>query len=102
MKVITKYVNIEDKEFYLITDTHEGRKYYGTIPYENTDNGVLIREMNGAEMCISFESIAEALDNRKKDIIMKDIISKFESQGMDRMEAVMAMIETPEYQALYN
>lgn len=102
MKVITKCVNIESKEFYLISNTHEGKKYYGTIPYENTKNGVLIKEMNGIQMCISFNSPAEAIDNRKKDIVMNRILDRLEATGMNRMEAVTAMFETAEYKALYN
>ena len=101
MKVITKYVNIEGREFYLITDEHNGEKYYGTIPYENTREGVLIKGMNGAQMCISFKSPAEALDNRKKDIVMNRILDRLEKTGLSRMDAVIAMIDDPEYQALY-
>lgn len=101
MKVLTKHVVIEEKEFYLISDVHEDQKYYGTIPYENTKDGVLIKGMNGAQMCISFNSIPEALENRRRDILLNRILDKYESSGLSRQEAVYAMLEDPEYHALY-
>lgn len=101
MKVITKYVNIESKEFYLVSDfTNDGRKYYATIPYENTRDGV-IKGMNGAQMCISFNSPAEAIENRIKDIKLNRLLDKYIAKGLDRKSAVMAMIEDPDYQAIY-
>lgn len=102
MKVLTKVVDIDNQEFVLIADTHDGRKYYGTIPYSELDeSGRMKRALNGAQMCISFNSPAEAIDNRKRDIVMKRIVERFEAQGLDRMSAVMAMVETEEYKALY-
>lgn len=102
MKVLTQRVTIEDKKFVLISDEHDGRKYYGTIPYTELDeSGRMKRELNGAGICLSFNNPAEAIDNRKKDIVMRRIISRFEAQGLTLMEATIAMIDTEEYKALY-
>ena len=70
MEVLTKYVNIENEEFVLISDKREdGVEYYGTIPYSELDEkGRMKRTLNGFEMCISFKSIAEALDRRYDEI----------------------------------
>ena len=103
MKIVTRSVIIENKEFYLVSDhTDDGKKYYATIPYENTRDGVLIKGMNGLEMCISFEGPAEAIVNRKKSIVMNRIVDRLMGNGLDRMGAVIAMIDDPEYKALYN
>ena len=77
MKVLTKNVLIEDEEFVLITDEFKGRKYYGTIPYSEVENGRLKRRLNGFDMCICFESIGEAIEDRRKDILFK----KFKNEG---------------------
>lgn len=68
MKVLTEYVLIEDEEFFLITDEFKGRKYYGTIPSSEVENGRLKRKLNGLDMCASFESIGEAIEHRRKII----------------------------------
>ena len=72
MKVLTKYVVIGNQEFVLIKDEHEGQTYYGTIPYSDIDSkGCLARKLNGFDMCISFESVAEAIDLRQNRIIIQ-------------------------------
>jgi len=77
MKVLTKNVLIEDEEFVLITDEHEGRKFYGTIPYSELENGKIKRELNGFELCIDWVNTTNALENRRKDILFK----RFKNEG---------------------
>lgn len=77
MKVLTKNVLIEGEEFFLISDIHEGQKYYGTIPYSEVENGRLKRQLNGFEMCISFEGIPQAIERREKHIL----IERFKKEG---------------------
>ena len=70
MKVLTRCVNIENEEFVLISNKREdGVEYFGTIPYtEINEKGCMKRELNGFEMCISFESIGQALERRYDEI----------------------------------
>lgn len=78
MKVLTKNVLIEGEEFVLITDEHEGRNYYGTIPYSELNNeGKMKRPLNGFEMCISFKGIPQAIERREKHIL----IERFKKEG---------------------
>lgn len=68
MKVITKYVNIENEEFALIYDEQQGRKFYGTIPYTELDErGCMKRALNGFQMCIA-DTPAEAITLREQSI----------------------------------
>lgn len=77
MKVLTKNVLIEGEEFFLISDIHEGKKFYGTIPYKEVENGRMKRQLNGFEMCISFEGIPQAIERREKHIL----IERFKKEG---------------------
>lgn len=102
MRVLTKSVLIENQEFVLVTNEHEGRTYFATIPYEALDeNGCMKREMNGGEMCISFENAGGAINNRKKQVVMTRLLEGFKSEGMEEMDAFKAMIQCEEYKALY-
>ena len=92
MKVITKYVNIENEEFYLIKDSHEGKTYYGTINYKDVDeNGKLKRQLNGFQMCIA-DTVEEALARRERDIKTSKEIERLISLGMDREEAIIQAV----------
>lgn len=71
MKVLTKNVNIENKEFVLVQGSnakyHNKREnndtFYGLIPYDEIDeNGRMKRTLNGFEMGIA-DSISEAIEN---------------------------------------
>ncbi len=89
MKVLTKVVMIEDEEFALITDKHEGCTYYGTIPYSETDeNGRLKRALNGFDMCVSFVSIADALKERTNRIK----VQRYEAAGHTKAEVMMFVV----------
>lgn len=102
MKVLTKRVNFEGQEFVLIKDTQNGKTFYGTIPYTELDSeGRMKRTLNGIQMRISFENPAEALNNRRIAVAEDRILEGFKQQGMDLMEAIEAMVQTAEYQALY-
>lgn len=102
MKVLTKCVIFEGQEFVLIQNSHEGRTYYGTIPRTELDeSGRMKRELNGVQMLISWESPADALNNRRRGVAMSRIIEGFKAQGMDIYEAMKAMIQTEEYASLY-
>lgn len=92
MKVITKHVNIENEEFYLIKNSHEGKAYYGTINYKEVDeNGKLKRQLNGFDMCIA-DTVGEALERRETDIKIKKEISRLMSLGINRKEAIMQAV----------
>ena len=102
MKVLTRCVIFEDQKFALIKDQHEGRTFYGTIPYTELDeNGRMKRELNGVQMRISWESPADALNNRRIDVAMSRILDGFKAQGMDIYQAMAAMVQTEEYAKLY-
>lgn len=71
MKVLTKNVNIENKEFVLVQSSdskyHNKREnnntFYGLIPYDEIDEqGRMKRALNGFEMGIA-DSISEAIEN---------------------------------------
>ena len=103
MKVLTKCVIFEDQKFFLIEDQHEGRRYWGTIPYSFVgSDGRMVKEINGVQMRMSFESPADALENRRKDVVMSRLLSGFKAQGLDLYEAMAAMMECEEYQQLYS
>lgn len=103
MKVLTKCVVFEGQEFALIKSEHEGKPFWGTIPYTELDSrGCMKRTLNGAEMRISFENAAEALENRRRDVVMSRLLDGFKAQGMDDIEAFMALAKCAEYKALYN
>ena len=87
MKVVTKYVNIENEEFVLIKDNApDGRAFYGTIPYSELDeNGRMKRGMNGFEMCISFLNVADAIRNRTNDIKAE----RYKAKGHTKAEVMM-------------
>ena len=88
MKVITKLVRIENEEFYLISDyAPDGELYYGTIPYTATKNGVLIKALNGFQMCIS-DTAGGALDRRQRDIITNRKIDQYIAEGYSRENAI--------------
>lgn len=102
MKVITKCVMIEDQKFFLIEDQHEGRKFWGTIPYSEVgSDGRLLRVLNGIQMRISWEGAGDALNNRRIDVALGRMLEGFKAQGMDIYEAMAAMVATDEYKALY-
>lgn len=90
MKVITKCVNIENEEFVLILDEHEGRKYFGTIPYTELDeNGKMKRALNGFEIAISFKSIADAIERRKENIKIERLVNAYMKEGLTREQAAI-------------
>ena len=102
MKVLTKCVIFEDQKFFLIEDQHEGRRYWGTIPYSFVgSDGRMVKEINGVQMRMSFESAGDALENRRKDVVMGRLLDGFKAQGMDSYEAMQAMMNCEEYQQLY-
>lgn len=86
MKVLTKYVNLMGEEFVLISDSSEGKTFFGTIPYSELDSeGRMKRTLNGFEMCISFNSVAEALENRNNQIK----VDRFKAEGFSKAEVLM-------------
>ena len=102
MKVLTKCVIFEGQEFVLIQNSHEGRTYYGTIPYTELDeSGRMKRELNGVQIQISWESPADAMNNRRRDVAMSRILEGYKAQGMDIYQAMAAMVQTEEYARLY-
>lgn len=75
MKVLTKKVTIENEDFVLFQDEHEGKIYYGTIPYSELDEqGRMKRRLDGLEMCINFESIERAITDRKTQTVLHNFI----------------------------
>ena len=103
MKVLTKCVVFEDQKFFLIEDQHEGRRYWGTIPYSFVgSDGRMIKAINGIEMRMSFESPADALNNRRKDIVMTRLLKGFREMGLSEYDSMVAMMECEEYQQLYS
>lgn len=79
MKIVTKSVNIEKQEFVLVSDTHNGKTWFGTIPYSELDSsGRMKRELNGFQMRISFKSAPDALMLRHADILTERFIPEFE------------------------
>lgn len=102
MKVLCRDVIFEDQHFVLVREYHEGRPYWGTIPFSELDcDGRMKRELNGVQMRISFESAGDALNNRRIDVALGRLLDGFKAQGMDMMEAMAAMIQTEEYANLY-
>lgn len=93
MKVITKSVVIRNREFVLIEDTQNGHHFFGTIPYEELDeNGRMKRALNGFQMCIGYNNIAEAL-KRREDAIK---IDEWQAQNpnateIDRINFIMSI-----------
>ncbi len=101
MKVITRCYMTEGQKFVLISDVQNGRRFYGTIPYTNLDNeGRMIRPMNGVEMRISFESAADAMQNRTQDIILDRVIKRYQSTGMSFDDALLAALKDEVYRAV--
>ena len=89
MKVVTKCVTIENEKFYLIKDkAPDGATYYGTIPYNEVENGVLKRVLNGFDMSIG-ATIGEALARREKDIKILKAVTEYMAQGLSRQDAVL-------------
>lgn len=79
MKVLTKNVNIENKEFVLVQSSdakyHNKREnnntFYGLIPYDEIDEqGRMKRALNGFEMGIA-DSISEAIENVRDNVKIK-------------------------------
>lgn len=103
MKVLTKCVSFENQEFVLIKDiSPKGEVYYGTIPFTEIDErGHLKRVLNGFDMEISFNSISEALDNRRRSVVIKRLMEPFLSKGMDITEVFEELQKIDEYNALY-
>lgn len=67
MKLVTKKIIIENKDFALISDIHpiNNKIYYGTISYDDIDENMRIkRSLNGFDMCVA-DSIDEAINFRK-------------------------------------
>lgn len=86
MKVITKLVELENEKFVLIKDEQNGRKFYGTIPYSELDErGCLKRPLNGFEMCVSFLNIADAIEQRNKQIL----VDRYKAKGHTKAEVMM-------------
>ena len=76
MKVLTKNVNIENKEFVLVQSSdakyHNKREnnntFYGLIPYDEIDEqGRMKRALNGFEMGIA-DSISETIENVRDNV----------------------------------
>ena len=94
MKLITRYVEIENQEFCLIKDTQtdcngERYTYYGTIPYTEVDeHGCLKRQLNGFDMCIA-DTAQQALARREQDIKVTKAINEFIALGFSTDEAIM-------------
>jgi hypothetical protein len=78
LKVITKYVKIEDKELMLIrfdanSDNlrkYYGDKIYGLIDYEFISKGGRIRQLMYGEMAIA-DTPANAIDRMRKNLICR-------------------------------
>ena len=90
MRVLTKCLQIQDKNFYLITDKSnvDGRVYYGTIPYTDVDeNGKLKRVLCGFDMCISFKDINDAIKSRTDRINVDRLADRYELMGYERKQA---------------
>lgn len=87
MKVLTKNVNLMGEEFVLISDkTADGKTYFATIPYSELDSeGRMKRALNGFEMCLSFNTVAEALENRTNQIK----VDRFKAEGFSKAEVMM-------------
>lgn len=100
MKVITKNVVIEGKEFVLIQDQNENfvrvasnqsKIYYGTIPYSELDEqGKLKRQLNGFDMCIG-GTIDEALRRRLVNLKMQQYMNE-NPNATDEMICKKAMV----------
>ena len=72
LKVLTKRVSIGDENYVLVelqrTDIENAEKMYGTISYNELDEkGCMKRELNGIEMCCSFD-IPHALKMREDEM----------------------------------
>lgn len=75
MKVLTKSVNIMDREFVLITDTNSkyhnrtenNNTYYGLIPYEELEDGKMKRALNGFEIAIA-DTPAGSIERKTKEL----------------------------------
>lgn len=77
MKVLTKKVTIENKDYVLIQDEQDEKVYYGTIPYSELDSqGRLKRRLNGMEMCINFESVERAINDRKTQNVLHNFVEE--------------------------
>ena len=101
MKVIKSQMVIENQEFVLIKDEQNGQKYWGTISYSEIDeNGRMKRALNGLEMKVSFVNAQDAVNRRRDDMILSRFIEKYEKEGTTKMDAVLAALADPEYQAL--
>lgn len=86
MKVLTKLVEMDNRKFVLIEDDQNGIHFYGTIPYtELNEKGGMKRALNGFEMCISVNSIGEALENRNK----QNKVDDFKAAGHSKAEVLM-------------
>ena len=94
MRVLTRHVVIENEEFVLIKDkTNDGKDYYGTIPYTELDNeGKMKRGLNGFEMRVSFDGVADAIRNRKRGIIQERLISEYMADGLDKDKAIIMAV----------
>lgn len=75
MKVLTKNINIMNREFVLITDTNpkyhnrteNNNTYYGLIPYEELEDGKMKRALNGFEIAIA-DTPAGLIDRKIKEL----------------------------------
>ena len=102
MKVITKCVVIENKEYVLIENEQDGKKYWGTIPYTEIDEkGRMKRTMNGLEMKVSFKSAQDAYKQRRDEIVFKRLFKKYKAEGKTEDDAIIAAIKDPEYKAIF-
>ena len=102
MKVLTKNVNIENKEFVLVQSSdakyHNKREnnntFYGLIPYDEIDEqGRMKRALNGFEMGIA-DSIPKAIENVQDNMrILKWKEENPEHSEMELIEFVKGMWE---------
>ena len=63
MKVISRCLVIEDREFILFQNEQNGRIFYGTFPYGARGS------LNGLQMCISFDSVEDAIEERRIQVL---------------------------------
>ena len=66
MTVITT-LHYKNKHYYVIKDVHtDNRTYWGTVDFDFMKDGRLTKPLNGLDMCVSFESVNDAIKQRKQ------------------------------------
>ena len=77
LKVLTERVSINEENYVLVelqrTDIENAEKMYGTISYKELDEkGCMKRELNGLEMCCSYD-IPHAIMMREDEIATRNM-----------------------------